>query len=177
MKKMSKSKAIHWFCSLKKIISGLSFLILWQGGLDAQSAVSASGSDGTGPGGSVAYTIGQVTYTNLSGEDGSINLGVQQPNLFLTVGTDETEITLTASLYPNPTNTTASLRLDGKDASVIGDDLAYRIYDLSGKLLMHQRIQDDITAIPVDHLTGSVFILQVTRKDVEIKSFKIFKTN
>ena len=142
-----------------------------------QSEVNTSGGDGTGPGGSVAYTIGQVSYTNLTAENGSISFGVQQPNLFLTVGTLETDISVSASVFPNPSNTETTLRLEGQDETIINKDLMYRLFDLNGKLLMEQEIVSNTTTIPVDHLTGSVFILQVIRKDIEIKAFKIFKTN
>src|SRR6187397_135960 len=93
-------------------------------GLHAQSAVSAAGGDFTGTGGSVAYTIGQVTYTNFGGESGNVSLGVQQPNLFLTVGTSDLDITLSASVFPNPANTSTSLRLEDPGVSPVDDDLA-----------------------------------------------------
>src|SRR6187549_2729703 len=121
--------------------------------MQAQSAVSAAGGDITGSGGTVAYTIGQVAYTNFGGESGNISLGAQQPNLFLTVGTSELDITLSASVFPNPANTSTSLKLEGQSATSVDDDLSLNLFDLNGKLLTHQDIESVVTTIPMDHLT------------------------
>jgi hypothetical protein len=152
-------------------------LILGSAGMHAQIAVSASGGDASGAGGSVAYTIGQVAYTNFGGETGSINLGVQQPNLFLSVGTNELDITLSASVFPNPVSTSASLKLEGESTLSIEEDLTLNLYDFQGKLVLQQAIKASITTIPMDHLTNGVYVLQVTRRNIEIKSFKVVKTN
>lgn len=143
----------------------------------AQSTVSASGGNGTGSGGSVSYTIGQVAYTNLSAENGSISLGVQQPNLFLTVGMEEVDITLSASLYPNPTNASTSLKLESQNELMSKGELAYSLFDFNGKLLLQHPINAVLTVIPMDQLTNGVYIIQVTRNKIEVKSFKVFKTN
>jgi hypothetical protein len=118
-----------------------------------------------------------VAYTNLSAETGSISLGVQQPNLFLTVGMEEVDITLSASLYPNPANTSTSLKLESKNELTANGELAYNLFDMNGKLLQQQPISSVLTIIPMDQLTNGVYIIQVTRDNIEVKSFKVFKTN
>jgi hypothetical protein len=155
------------------LITMLSVLSVTQG----QNEVSTAGGDGTGTGGTTAFTIGQVAYTNVHDEDGTINLGVQQPNLFLTVGVEETQITFNASVFPNPASDQASLLLDGKDFASWGEGLTYRLYDMDGKLLEQKPIESVITSIPMHHLSGELYVLQITRNNVEIKSFKIFKAN
>ena len=45
----------------------------------AQESTVASGGNGTGEGGSVSYSLGQVSYSSNSGSNGSITEGVQQP--------------------------------------------------------------------------------------------------
>jgi len=165
---------LHRWTSL---VIGLLFIASSHEGLLAQNAVSTTGGNGTGAGGSVSYTIGQVAYINLNGESGSISLGVQQPNLFLTVGLEEVDITLSASLFPNPTNASTSLKLESQNELTSQAKLAYNLFDLTGKLLLQQPIQNVVTTIPMDHLTNGVYVLQVTRNSIEVKSFKVFKTN
>ena len=177
MKHREKNLSSHALYPRVRLAIGLFVLVLGSAGVQAQTAVSASGGNATGTGGSAAYTIGQAAYTNFGGESGSINLGVQQPNLILTVSTNELDITLSASVFPNPASTSASLKLEGESASPIADDLALNLYDLNGKLVLQQSIHSVITTIPMDHLTNGVYVLQVTRKNIEIKSFKVFKTN
>lgn len=158
-------------------VSGVLIMLSPSGSLLAQSAVGASGGNAAGAGGSASYTIGQVSYTNFSAEGGSVSLGVQQPNLLLTVGTGDLDITLSASVFPNPANSSTSLKLEGQNASTVEDGLAYSLFDMNGKLILQQSIQSTLTTIPMDKLTEGVYVLQVTRKNIEIKSFKVFKTN
>jgi opacity protein-like surface antigen len=177
MNHREKNKLSRSLYRRARLAISLFVLVFGSAGVQAQTAVSASGGNGTGTGGSAAYTIGQPAYTNFGGESGSINLGVQQPNLILTVSTDDLEITLSASVFPNPASSSTSLKLEGKSASPIADDLTFNLYDINGKLVLQQAINAVITNIPMDHLTNGVYVLQVTRKNIEIKSFKVFKTN
>lgn len=177
MKDRERIKSTQAFHRRAKVGIGILAIVFGAASIQAQTAISASGGNGSGAGGSVSYTIGQVTYTNFDSETGSINLGVQQPNLILTVGTKDLDIILSASVFPNPANTSASLKLEGESASPIADELALNLYDLNGKRLFQQAINSTLTTIPMDHLSEGVYILQVTRKNTEIKSFKVFKTN
>jgi hypothetical protein len=46
--------------------------------VNAQEAISSAGGNGTGSGGSISYTTGQVAYSTFSGTTGSVAQGVQQ---------------------------------------------------------------------------------------------------
>ena len=177
MKKNKRKDIALGFIRCSGFVFGLLIFLSAPSCLMAQSAVGATGGNATGNGGSASYTIGQVAYTNFSAEGGSVSLGVQQPNLFLTVGTGDLDITLSASVFPNPASSSTSLKLEGQNASTVEDGLAYSLYDLNGKLILQQSIQSTLTSIPMDKLTEGVYVLQVTRKNIEIKSFKVFKTN
>ena len=48
-------------------------------GLQAQESVNATGGDASGSGGSVSYSVGQITYQTHTGINGSVAEGVQQP--------------------------------------------------------------------------------------------------
>ena len=163
--------------SAQRFASMVIAMFLMMSVLNAQSEVSSAGGDGSGSGGTVAFTIGQVAYTNVEAEDGTISMGVQQPNLFLTVGVHEAVMTFSASVFPNPVNETTSLKLEGKDITQWGDGLTYRLYDSNGKLILQKPVESELTTIPMQHLASDVYFLQITQKDLEIKSFKIFKTN
>lgn len=177
MKKKKRMDITLAILRCARFVSGLLIMLSASSSLMAQTAVTASGGNAAGAGGSASYTIGQVNYINFSAEGGSVSLGVQQPNLLLTVGTGDLDITLSASVFPNPANTSTSLKLEGQNASTVEDGLVYSLFDLNGKLITQQSIQSSLTTIPMDKLTEGVYLLQVTRKNIEIKSFKVFKTN
>jgi len=146
-------------------------------GIHAQNAVLSSGGDASGTGGSVAYSVGQAAYTSYSGEVGSISLGVQQSYQVIMVGTDEPDISFSASIYPNPVNTSVYLKLEKQNPVIGMDNLSFGLYDINGKLLLQKEITADMTSLPMEHLTNAVYILRVIYNNSEIKTFKIFKTN
>src|SRR4030095_5100547 len=130
-------------------------------GLKAQSDVLPAGGDASGAGGSVSFSVGQVAYTNVIGEAGSISLGVQQPNLFLMVGTNEAEITIDAVAYPNPVNEFVNLKL-GDQLTINGmDHLSYGLYDINGKLILRKEITANATPISMENLANAIYYLRV----------------
>ncbi|HUR31026.1 MAG TPA: hypothetical protein VMZ69_06310, partial [Saprospiraceae bacterium] len=89
---------------LRAFMTSIFFLAAFYGDIHGQMDIVVTGGDAVGSGGSAAYSVGQVAYINMTTEAGLISLGVQQPNLFLTVDTDEPEFTISASAFPNPVN-------------------------------------------------------------------------
>src|SRR5665648_315019 len=89
----------------RKIICIMFLCSLYIASLQGQETISATGGNATGSGGSVSYTIGQVTYHNLSGSNGTVAQGVQQPYEIsvVTAIINTREITLECTIYPNPT--------------------------------------------------------------------------
>ncbi len=73
--------------------------------LSAQETILSSGTNANGSGGSIAYSLGQVSIDLNVGNSGSVLQGVQQPYEIYTVGTDElSAIHLKLNAYPNPTS-------------------------------------------------------------------------
>ena len=145
--------------------------------LYAQNAVLSAGGDATGTGGSLAYSVGQPSYTNYDGESGSMNLGVQQPYIVIMVGTEEPDIRLTTTIYPNPVTTSVNLQMDKNNPVLDLTDYSFNLYNVNGKMILHQEITATSTAIPMENLGDGIYLLSVIHKNSEIKTFKIFKTN
>lgn len=140
--------------------------------LMAQQAVVATGTNATGIGGSASYSIGQVAYTNLSGTNGKVNQGVQQPVEIFTLGADNfPEITLTMSVYPNPT--TASVNLNIRNYE--GQNLQYELFDLNGRQISQQKITQSETSISLANSANAIYLLYVWGDDKLLKTFKIIK--
>jgi hypothetical protein len=49
-------------------------------GLTMQNTIPAAGGNAKGSGGSASFTVGQIFYTKLSGTNGSVVQGIQQPH-------------------------------------------------------------------------------------------------
>lgn len=81
--------------------------------LIGQEALTASGGNAEGIGGSVSFTIGQSAFNVFSGSNGSIVQGVQQPYEISIVTDIESpiEITFSCLIYPNPTKNLIKLSI------------------------------------------------------------------
>ncbi len=145
-------------------------------GLKAQTALAASGSNASGSGGSASYTVGQVAYTSASSSSGEVSQGVQQAFEIYTLGVDHfPKISLAISVYPNPTADYVIL----KTGEYAIENLAYQLFDLTGKQISNQKITNNETKIPMEGLAISTYLLKISAKDKAgqsiIKTFKINK--
>jgi hypothetical protein len=139
----------------------------------AQQSISTSGSEATGAGGTVSYTVGQAAYSTFSANEGEISQGVQQPYeiTLMPTGEDTYGINPELSIYPNPA--TDYLLLKVKDYTPC--NFSYQLYDLNGKLLKNKKLESCETIIQVDKLSRSIYFLKVIDNETEVRTFKIVK--
>jgi hypothetical protein len=72
-------------------------------GLQAHDALPAIGGDGSGSGGSINYSVGQIVYTTNTGFSGSVAQGVQHSFEIFEVTSIEEVTGINLKVYPNPT--------------------------------------------------------------------------
>ena len=142
--------------------------------IEAQKSINAGGSNVTTDFGSISYSIGQVFYTNLKNDYGTIIQGVQQPYEIFSLGKDEfPQITLNLSIYPNPTTSLVYLKINADN--LYGYGCKYQLYDITGKLLLVESITDRESEIKMEHLPSNCYFLSVLQDYKIIKTFKIIK--
>ncbi len=121
----------------------------------AQQSTIATGGEASGAGGTVSYSVGQVSYTNITNSNGYINEGVQQPYEFFTVGiSTNNNISLAYTAYPNPTVSSINLKVENTSL----ENLSYQLYDISGKLLINQKITSNITSITMGSFSRITYL-------------------
>jgi hypothetical protein len=154
-------------------LSAVLLLGLGLTGLQAQESVYATGGNASGSGGSVSYSVGQVVYTTNTGTNGSVAQGVQQPfEISVVTGLEEAKsITISVTAYPNPTTDYLTLSIDNFEIS----KLSYQLYDMQGKLLQSEKINDSQTSITMSNLVPATYFLKVIQNNKEVKTFKIIK--
>lgn len=141
----------------------------------SQRDTVASGGNGTGSGGTVSYSVGQVAYTAVTGTNGNINQGVQQPfEIFIVLSTPESIASLSAVLYPNPTATSVILSLDFEKE---GGNLDYELTDVNGKIIRKGRINSNETTIDVESFAEACYFVNVLVANKRVKTFKLLKNN
>jgi hypothetical protein len=161
MKKKSGCFLVMLFCS------GLCTV------LQGQEVISATGGNTVGSGGSVSYTVGQITYGTISGANGKVTQGVQQPFEITGVTSirNTEEITLKCLVYPNPTSGKAKLVFESPDF----ENLRIRLFDINGLLLQDKKVENRETEISLENLSSSVYFIKVILNNKEVKVFKIVK--
>ena len=154
-------------------LSAVLLLGLGLTGLQAQTSVNASGTNASGSGGTVSYSVGQVVYTTNTGASGSVAQGVQQPfEISVVTGLEEAKgINLSVTAYPNPTTDYLTLSISEFEIS----NLTYQLYDISGKLLQNEKITGNQTSIAMSNLVPANYFVKVIQGNKEVKIFKIIK--
>ncbi|WP_298121090.1 T9SS type A sorting domain-containing protein [Flavobacterium sp.] len=141
-------------------------------GVQAQQSVNSSGGNGSGIGGSFSYTVGQIDYVAATGTNGSLSQGVQQPFEIFTLGNnDYPTIQLQAIVYPNPTTENVNLSISNHSL----ENLEYDLYDVTGKLISHQKITANETQISIENLSVGNYFIAVNENNKKLKTFKIIK--
>lgn len=139
--------------------------------VQAQQAATASGGDASGSGGTVAYSVGQIVYTTITGSNGSVAQGVQQAyEISIVLGVENHLIHLIQA-YPNPTIDYLTLNVGNTDLS----SLNFQLYDITGRLIESKRITSSIETINMEILPSATYFLKVTNNNKEVKLFKIIK--
>src|SRR5665648_534053 len=119
--------------------------------LQGQETIPATGGNATGSGGSVSYTVGQISYSTLSGTNGTVSQGVQQPYEISVVTSIENarEITLECTVYPNPTRGLIKLIVE----SFKDENLRFRLFDINGVLLQDKKDESKEKKISMENLS------------------------
>lgn len=155
-----------------RMLIPLLLLFLFSEAVRGQVTVPSAGGTGTGTGGSVTYTVGQVAFSTITGTNGFIIQGVQQPFEISTVtGIQEENISLDYLVYPNPTSGMLRLIIGAPDP----DNYRFQLFNLNGILLLNSKITDRDTEVSMEHLLPSIYFIRVLRGNVEVKLFKIVK--
>ncbi len=141
--------------------------------LHAQESLNTAGGNGSGSGGSVSYSVGQVVYTTNIETNGSVAHGVQQPfEISIVTGTLEAKgIILSVAAYPNPTTDYLTLEVNDFNLSA----LTYHLHNMNGKILKSEKITGNQTRIDMSSLVPATYFVKVTRENKEVKTFKIIK--
>jgi hypothetical protein len=142
--------------------------------LHAQESINNSGGNANGIGGTVSYSIGQVAFTTISNNNGSVAQGVQQAYEIFTIGIHEDSTNIQLSTYPNPTSDFVLLEV----VSDSNQKLTYQLLDANGKEVGNNVIATNQTLIPMEKLENGTYFLNVSIDfKKQLQTFKIIKHN
>jgi Secretion system C-terminal sorting domain len=141
--------------------------------LKGQETIPATGGDASSSGGTVSYTIGQILYSTISGTNGIVAQGVQQPyEISVVTAIEEAkDISVDMVVYPNPATDFVKLKIKNYEV----ENLRYQLYDIIGSLLLSNKVEGNETSIVMSSYASATYFLKVSDNNKVIKTFKIIK--
>ncbi|WP_298393526.1 T9SS type A sorting domain-containing protein [Flavobacterium sp.] len=153
---------------MKKMIF---FLLFSCNYLIGQQSINSSGGNGIGIGGSFSCSLGQTDYVAVTGTNGKVSQGVQQPFEFFVLDVNQLpEISLEWRIYPNPTTDIVFIKNDNDDVII-----NYQLIDVTGKLIATSTNKKQSNEINLTSLEKGNYILVIQTKSNLTKTFKIIK--
>ncbi|WP_019038599.1 T9SS type A sorting domain-containing protein [Psychroflexus tropicus] len=137
----------------------------------AQQITLTSGGNAISSGGSLSFSIGQVSYNSYSSSSGQLSEGVQQSFEVSTLSVEKPIAAFSLAIYPNPTSKFISM--DFKNQFEGG--YHFKLFDMQGKLLIEQDVHNQNTRIDLREFASSTYILNLFKNNSIIQSFKILK--
>ncbi len=137
--------------------------------------INASGANATGSSGTVTYSIGQVFYTYIGQSVYNVAQGIQHEELEKTLTTPENNVEPKTEIFifPNPTTDYVTINMEGLE--VENGPRSYQLYDIQGRILKQNTINQSETQINLTDLNSSIYLLQVSIDNKILKTFKILK--
>ena len=135
----------------------------------AQSSTVCSGGEGSGPGGSVSFSIGQLVVESTIDSEGSISPGVQQSYESASVYVNESLFDNTLVLYPNPT--TQFIEMDfGKIFT--GQVM---IFDAAGNVILNQNVNTIECRIDAAGWSSGLYMVHVVKDNESAAVHSVLK--
>lgn len=136
-----------------------------------QQVVSSAGNFHSNASGSISWTLGEIAIETFTAAGHILTQGFQQSRLTVTSIGNIPELDFEITVFPNPTIDHLIIRTPKEQH----ENLYFILYDLSGKMMMQDRIRETETIIPVNQLRSAVYILRIIEGNRQVRSFKVVK--
>jgi hypothetical protein len=137
--------------------------------LMSQSSPVSSGGEGSGPGGTVSFSIGQLVVESTIDSQGSISPGVQQTYESSSVYVNDELFNNNLQVYPNPATHLIQLEF----ASPFEGQLI--ILDIQGNTVATQEINSKSVQIDASNWSAGTYMLQVQKDKQSVSVHRVVK--
>ena len=139
--------------------------------MKAQQVITTSGDFTSGASGSLSWTIGEGIIETLKGTTVILTQGFQQSDLTITAIKDISDTSCQINAFPNPVNDFVTLKITAESFK----NFSFTLYDLNGRLIQEQKLENYITNITMNNFEAGTYLLKVFQGNKEIRVFKIVK--
>ena len=151
----------------------LLLVLFISGSIFAQDRTTASGGDANSASGSISYSVGLIDYIEISGMNGSVYQGVQQPYELFSVGIPEWGQNFTISAFPNPATHQLTLTFEEEPDPKTN----FEFTDETGRLVLSGDITSKTTTVDLGSLAVATYFLNITSSERVIRTYKIIKNH
>lgn len=139
--------------------------------MSAQQVVSSGGNFHESDHLSISWTLGEpVTETFQSGNL-ILTQGFQQPTLRVSTIAEQLDAGFRVNAFPNPTKGLLNISTNIPEAQ----QLAYRIYDLQGRVVLTGSLHGKQTPVYVEEFLPGTYFMRIIRDYEVVKVFKVVK--
>jgi hypothetical protein len=157
---------------MKKTIGSIIVLLLCALHVQGQQqVVSSAGNFHANASGSISWTLGELAVETLTTAGNILTQGFQQSRLTVTGIGDLPILDYEIVVFPNPASDHLIILTDKEQH----ENLYYQLYDLSGKIIVQDRIRETETTIPVNNLRSAVYLLRIIEGNRQVRAFKVVK--
>ncbi|MDG1159169.1 MAG: T9SS type A sorting domain-containing protein [Flavobacteriales bacterium] len=144
--------------------------------LTGQTSVNTCGGDGTGNGGSVAFSVGQVFFQIIEDQQISLSEGVQQAfEISIIDGIEEEKpFSFAISAFPNPIMDVLHIELKDEFSGTV----MFQVHDAIGNLIQEGEASSSKFTIQTTNWSGGAYYLHVYNiGSLQSSTLKIVKTS
>ncbi len=139
--------------------------------LCGQEVISSAGDFHSNGNYSLSWTLGEPVIETYSQGSTVLTQGFQQPILISVSIYENPELNFDISAFPNPTSDFLNVVISNGTY----DNMAYFLFDVTGKLIDSRQIVSEQTEILFSHLPVATYYVKIIEKNKELKTFKIIK--
>ena len=136
----------------------------------AQASIVSAGGDAVGSGGSVSYSIGQVSIDYTTGSNASIQEGVQQPFEISQVSVHESMSNILLSIFPNPALNELNIRM-----SQFESGLTATIRDSKGTVVKKIGLKTANTSIETGDWAQAIYFIEIANSAGHASLYRLVK--
>lgn len=139
--------------------------------VQAQEAISTSGTHTENSTAIISWTIGQTFTETIGNSNYELTQGIHQVTFTITAIDEVQNEQINITAYPNPTTHYVEIEVDCEDYN----DLSYQLFDFNGKLLEQKQINNSITTIETTKLPSATYFIKINKEKTYLKTFQIIK--
>lgn len=136
---------------------------------NGQYATLSGGGEGTGPGGTVSYSIGQLVVETTEDSEGTVSPGVQQSYESYVVFIDEVLFSNSLTIFPNPTSDLLQIDFDQPFIGTI------KVFNIYGGLMWEQVCTGQTFFMDAQKWASGTYLLNVMQESNLVSTYKIVK--